>query len=443
MGRKGHRQGIDVATTEKRGDSFRLIFYYRNQRFTRSLKTDDEGKADELRKRLEGNLELLEQGRLEYGAGKDDLPTLLLTDGKLNARPEAVKRISLGEFFSQYQDNRPPGKERGTVYTEDIHIAHLNRLLDKRTALVEIPAKLQTYVTARCREVSSQGKPVSHVTVKKELGTLSSLWNRWGLRAGLVTIPLTLKDLEYTKAKEKPAFQTWEQIQRRITRGRLSADEQHELWDALFLTVAQVEEVLTFVKHVKYKWKNSHFPWVYPMFAFCAYTGARRSEMLRCRIEDIDFDSGEVLIREKKKDRSKVETQRRVPMAPQLRQALQNWLAIHPGGPFAFCKKAGEPLTSQMASHYVRWTLDASKWKVIKGWHVFRHSFISNLACKGISEQVIMALAGHLNRETTRRYTHLVPSTVQDAMGVLFGTRPLVAKADQVVVGDQPAAAVG
>jgi integrase len=432
-----------VATLEKRADGFRLIFYYRNERFTRSLKTDNKRKAEELRKRLEGNLELLEQGRLDYQAGKDDLPTVLLTDGKLNARPEAAKRITLGEFFTQYQDNRPPGKEGGTVYTEDIHIAHLKRLLDAKTALVEVPAKLQAYVTARCSEAGRRGELVSHVTVKKELGTLSSLWNKWATRAGLVSVPLSLRNLEYTKAKEKPPFQTWEEIERRITRGQLAADQQDDLWDALFLTVPEVEALLDFVKHVKYKWKNSHFPWVYPMFAFCAYTGARRSEMLRCRIEDIDFDAGEVVIREKKKDRRKVETQRRVPMCSKLRESLQEWLSHHPGGPFAFCKHAGEELTTQMAAHYLRWTLDGSKWKVIKGWHLFRHSFISNLASRGVSEQVIMALAGHLNRETTRRYTHLVPSTVQDAMRLLFGEGAVVQQPGQPLVRNQPTAAVG
>src|SRR4051812_14584936 len=101
LGRKGRREGNDVATLEKRNDSYRIIFYYQNVRFTRSLKTDSLKKANELKVRLEGNLELLEQGRLDYAPGKDDLPTVLLTDGKLNARPEPVKRMTLGDFFQK------------------------------------------------------------------------------------------------------------------------------------------------------------------------------------------------------------------------------------------------------------------------------------------------------------------------------------------------------
>src|SRR5690242_18910250 len=39
LGRKRQQEGIHVATLEKRGDGFRLIFYYQGQRFQHSLKT--------------------------------------------------------------------------------------------------------------------------------------------------------------------------------------------------------------------------------------------------------------------------------------------------------------------------------------------------------------------------------------------------------------------
>src|SRR5262249_33564822 len=157
-------------------------------------------------------------------------------------------------------------------------------------------------------------------------------------------------------------------------------DERAELWDALFLTVPQVEELLAYVKTsgclIRPKRLRRTFPWVYPMFAFCAYTGARRSEMLRSRLQDLDFEGGEVLIREKKKARSKKETFRHVPMVPRLREALRDWLRAHPGGPLTFCKTPDEPFSEQMATHYLRWTLDGSKWEVVRGWHALRHSLI-------------------------------------------------------------------
>ena len=156
-------------------------------------------------------------------------------------------------------------------------------------------------MTTRAAEKSRGGDLISQVTIKKELGTLTSIWNKWGVRSGLVTGTLSLRNLEYPKSGQKPPFQTWEQIERKIARGKLSEGEQADLWDALFLTVPQTEELLGYIRTSGSKVRNARkfFPWVYPMFAFIAYTGARRSEMLRSRVEDMDFaDSTGLRVRE-------------------------------------------------------------------------------------------------------------------------------------------------
>ncbi len=54
--------------------------------------------------------------------------------------------------------------------------------------------------------------------------------------------------------------------------------------------------------------------------------------MIRSRIEDIDFRSRSLVIREKKKSRSKATTYRRVDMSPLVEQLLDEWLDEHPGG---------------------------------------------------------------------------------------------------------------
>jgi site-specific recombinase XerD len=116
-------------------------------------------------------------------------------------------------------------------------------------------------------------------------------------------------------------------------------------------------------------------------------------------------------------------------MTPLLRAALREWLSAHPGGPYTFCTAAGVGLREQTANNYFRWAVDGGRWKVVRGWHTLRHSFVSNLASRGVSEGIIMKLAGHLNAETTRRYAHLIPSTVHDAMRLVFGW-PVAAIAD-------------
>ena len=51
------------------------------------------------------------------------------------------------------------------------------------------------------------------------------------------TGPFPNRGLVYPKTDEKPPFQTWEEIERQIARGGLSAAEQKDLWDCLFLTL--------------------------------------------------------------------------------------------------------------------------------------------------------------------------------------------------------------
>ena len=49
-------------------------------------------------------------------------------------------------------------------------------------------------------------------------------------------------------------------------------------------------------------------------------------------------------------------------------------------------------------------------------WHVFRHTFASQLAQNGVQIQVIKELLGHTDIKTTMRYAHLNQSNLQEAV---------------------------
>ncbi len=123
---------------------------------------------------------------------------------------------------------------------------------------------------------------------------------------------------------------TWQEIERRIKVGGLTDKDRAVLWDALFLTLPEIEELLAQVKG------SARQPWVYPLFVFAAQTGARRSEMIRAQVADVDFEGGTVLIREKKRARGQ-RTTRRVPLSSHLAEVLREWLEIHPGGQTLYC----------------------------------------------------------------------------------------------------------
>ena len=62
-----------------------------------------------------------------------------------------------------------------------------------------------------------------------------------------------------------------------------------------------------------------------------------------------------------------------------------------------------------------------TKWSVLKGYHVLRHSFISALVNKGIDQRIIDELVGHQTEAMRRRYRHLYPDVKQKAITDVFG----------------------
>lgn len=53
------------------------------------------------------------------------------------------------------------------------------------------------------------------------------------------------------------------------------------------------------------------------------------------------------------------------------------------------------------------------------GWHTLRHTFASHLVMAGVPIRAVQELLGHESLEMTLRYSHLAPSTKQDAVRVL------------------------
>ena len=90
-------------------------------------------------------------------------------------------------------------------------------------------------------------------------------------------------------------------------------------------------------------------------------------------------------------------------------------------GKTRFCKGAGQAITPRESHNYFQRALRTSKWNVLKGWHVFRHSFISALASKGVDQRIIDDMVGHQTEEQRRRYRHLYPDEKQDAIRSVFG----------------------
>lgn len=223
-----------------------------------------------------------------------------------------------------------------------------------------------------------------------------------------------------TKRDQKPPFMTWEEIETRIARGGLAEHEEKELWATLYLTTKQVAE---FLGHAE---ASARYPFVYPMIEFVAYTGVRRSEMMRSRIDDFDLENRTVLVREKKRSKSKATTYRRVDLVEPLVRTMRGWIESHPGGQYTSCwvqpddsSTTPTPLTPSQARDHFRRTFKGTRWEKVRGFHVLRHSFASNLASRGVDQRVIDLWMGHQTEEMRLRYRHLLPNTRREAIDLL------------------------
>ena len=78
------------------------------------------------------------------------------------------------------------------------------------------------------------------------------------------------------------------------------------------------------------------------------------------------------------------------------------------------------PLTPAEAHCHFKRTLRDSQWKRLKGFHVRRHSFASNLATAGVDQRVIDEWMGNQTEEMRKRYRHLFPDQQQKVIDSVF-----------------------
>ena len=408
--------------------SFYVRFRYGGRSFKRSLGTANQKLARGQVARVEEMLLLLRRGRLTIPPAADPA-AYILSDGRLLHDSES-RLVTLAELTTAFQANRIDGhKEASTIKTEDIHIRHLLRFLKGNTFAQAIGyTQMQSYVAKRLGELVGGKRPVSTETVRKEVATFRVIWN-WAVKQGLLEGPAPVAGLAYPKRDEKPPFMTWDKIEHIIERDELSPVEAKAYWDCLYLRSHEVQEALLHLK------AHAFHPYVYPMTLLIAHTGIRLSEAMRSRREDVDLTSGNILVREKKRSRTRAITFRRVELTTMAQAVLSEWLDREKGGPHTFCRPwdtrrlcepgPPQPLDADTAHDHLKASVKGSKWVKVRGFHVFRHSFASNLATAGVDQRIIDEWMGHQTEEMRCRYRHLLPETKKAAIAKLFPETPI------------------
>jgi integrase len=440
-----------MASLQNRSGSYKLTFCYRGKRHYLTLGRVSDQEAEAKSSQVDYLLLRIKQKLVRVPAGVA-IEDFVLNDGRVPEPHEALSaKHGLGQLVKRYLETHGNGSfESSSLKTAGVQLGHFERSLGEAFPVQTLSlADLQSHVETRSKQ-KYRGRRLSPATIKKEVAALRAAWN-WAARMGMVKGPFPNHGLVYPKGEEKLPFMTRAEIERRLTGGGLTPKQVRELWDCLFLTLPEVAELLGFVR------ENALHPWVYPMVCFAAHTGARRSEAIRALAADVDFDAGTVMVREKKRVKG-MRTTRRVPLSPFLAGVLRDWLKEHPGGPllFAVSEEVGHsskrsrttghqngegrptslkgrlasvrlrdrpgiiPLTRDEAHDHLGRTLRGSKWEVLRGWHVLRHSFASNCAARGIDQRLIDTWLGHQTEEMKKRYRHIIPSTEAEAIRSVF-----------------------
>lgn len=412
-----------MATLQQRNLTFRILFKWQGKRCTLPIGKVSQSEAEAKCSQVEYLLMRLNQ-RLIQVPDHCDLLTFLQFDGhppqEVKPLPAARKeQLTLGELRRRYFETYGSSLEASTLSTIRTHFDHLEKTFGASAALNELTlVELQKHVDRRAKQKTRNGL-VTATTIRKDLISLRGAWN-WAHTLSLMPERFCMRGLRFPKLDEKLPFMTREEIERHLAVG----GDHDALWECLFLTTEEIREVLQIVK------LRSKHGFLYPMVYFAAHTGARRSELIRAQLMDIDVKGGTVLIREKKRVQGK-RTTRRVPLTPALAEVIEEWRRVHPGGPFLFAmekalprsQKVREanlaPTKSEAHNHFKR-VLKSTPWQILRGWHVLRHSFISACVMKGLDQRLIDTWVGHSTDEQRKRYTHLYPRKEREAIHNVF-----------------------
>lgn len=145
---------------------------------------------------------------------------------------------------------------------------------------------------------------------------------------------------------------------------------------------------------------------------FSAYTGARQGELLKLRVEDIDFNLDTIWIGGKPGRETKGKEVRALPIHPKLTELLQRRLA----GKDPQAKVFGDDWANKDALYRAfKKARDFCKISDDHVWHSLRHSFGTYLGEVAHPRQ-IMKLMGHAHIDTSLRYVHATEDATRSAI---------------------------
>ncbi len=135
-------------------------------------------------------------------------------------------------------------------------------------------------------------------------------------------------------------------------------------------------------------------------------TGMRRAELIALKLQDINFEEGEIKVH------GKGDKERIVPMLPELVEELQKYIAArnlvvnNKNNNVLFVTDKGAPVYDKFIYRLAVRYLGEVTTNQKRSPHVLRHSFATALLNNGACIEAIRKLLGHADLSATQVYTH-------------------------------------
>lgn len=154
----------------------------------------------------------------------------------------------------------------------------------------------------------------------------------------------------------------------------------------------EIELILESITNIKHK----------TLLAVAYSSGLRVSEVVNLKVEDIDFVSNTLHIKQSKGQKDRISV-----LSDKLFNGLKSLCILKTGSSLVFDSQRGGKLTKRTAQKIFQNALKKSGVSKPATFHSLRHSFATHLLENGTDIRYVQALLGHNNIRTTQLYTQV------------------------------------
>ncbi len=151
------------------------------------------------------------------------------------------------------------------------------------------------------------------------------------------------------------------------------------------------------------------------IYLIAFYTGLRISELLNLEWEHINFDKKILTVANTETFSTKSGKDRIVPLCNQAYEVLYEMSKVRGDNKYVILQTS----CSYISHRFLKAVRQTELKEKHIHFHSLRHSFASNLVCKGVSLYAVKELLGHSDYATTQVYAHLQQQPLVDAVNLL------------------------